>query len=74
MHLLEWNRDGDFSLTKDLIDNIPPHAILSHTWTVDGDDEVTFKDIVKHIGKNKASYAKLRFCGEQTASDSLQYF
>jgi hypothetical protein len=73
MRLLERKNNGEFSLTKDLIDNVPPYAILSHTWGADV-EEVTFKDLMDHTGKNKAGYAKIRFCGEQAASDDLQYF
>ena len=43
MHLVEWNSDGNFSLTKDLLDDeVPPYAILSHTWGPE-EDEVTFQ-------------------------------
>jgi hypothetical protein len=73
MRLLERRGDGDFTLTKDLIENIPPYAILSHTWGSDG-EEVTFQDLVNHNGTDKVGYAKIQFCGEQAAKDSLQYF
>jgi hypothetical protein len=73
MRLLEWKSDGDFSLTEDLTNNIPPYAILSHTWGSNG-EEVTFKDITGHTGKNKPGYAKIQFCGNQAANDGLQYF
>ena len=73
MRLLELKTNGEFSLTKYLINNIPPYAILSHTWG-DDDEEVTFKDLVEGTGKSKAGYRKIQFCGEQAASDGLQYF
>jgi len=73
MRFLEWKSDGDFSLTEDLIHNIPPYAILSHTWGAD-DEEVTFKDITGHTGKNKRGHAKIQFCGNRAANDGLQYF
>jgi hypothetical protein len=63
MRLLVLTNHEDFSLTKDLIDNIPPYAILSHTWGED-DDEVTFKDLTEGSGKSKAGYRKIQFCGE----------
>jgi hypothetical protein len=72
MRLLEWKSDGDFSLTKDLIHDIPPYAILSHTWGADT-EEVTFKDLTDDTGKSKAGYNKIRFCGEQARCDDLQY-
>lgn len=70
MHLLLRQSDGNYSLTEDLFSNIPPYAILSHTW---GAEEVTFKDISNNVGKNKNGYNKIRFCGEQAAKDGLQY-
>ncbi|KAL9083729.1 MAG: hypothetical protein Q9165_008395 [Trypethelium subeluteriae] len=73
MRLLEHKNDGDLRLIEDLIHNVPPYAILSHTWGING-EEVTFEDLVNNTGKNKAGYAKLRFCATQAANDSLQYF
>jgi Heterokaryon incompatibility protein (HET) len=73
MRLLELKAHGEFSLTEFVGDNIPPYAILSHTWGADS-EEVTFKDLVDHTGKNKAGYTKIKFCAEQAASDGLQYF
>lgn len=70
MRLLLRQSDGSFSLTEDRISNVPPYAILSHTW---GADEVTFKDISNNTGKKKNGYKKIRFCGIQAAKDGLQY-
>ncbi|KAF4634885.1 hypothetical protein G7Y89_g3214 [Cudoniella acicularis] len=72
MRLLELKNDGELSLTKDLIDNIPPYAILSHTWGEDN-EEATFQDLVQGVGKSKTGYRKIRFCKEQATRDSLQY-
>jgi hypothetical protein len=72
MRLLERKRDGEFSLTKELIDNIPPYAILSHTWGADT-EEVTFRDLMDGTGKSKAGYHKIRFCGEQAERDGLEH-
>ncbi|CAN9155936.1 unnamed protein product [Alternaria alternata] len=62
MRLLQQqaNGDADFSLVE-FIDDIPPYAILSHTWGADH-EEVTFKDIYKGKGKGRAKpgYEKLR--------------
>ena len=52
---------------------IPPYAILSHTWGADG-EEVTFKDLVESIGKNKTGYKKIEFCRNQAAIDGLHFF
>jgi hypothetical protein len=73
MRLLERNNDGEFSLTKVFIDDIPRYAILSHTWGADT-EEVTFEDLMNGTGNGKAGYNKIRFCGEQAKSDGLQYF
>jgi hypothetical protein len=73
MRLLQLKANSEFGLTKDLIDNIPPYAILSHTWGND-DEEVTFKDLAEGSKNTKAGYRKIRFCTEQAARDSLHYF
>ncbi|RAR10491.1 adenine phosphoribosyltransferase [Stemphylium lycopersici] len=74
MHLLQAVGEDDFSLV-DFFKDIPPYAILSHTWGAD-DDEVTFKDIYKKKGKGKTKpgYAKLKFCAAQAGKDGIQYF
>jgi hypothetical protein len=74
MRLLERNSAGAFILTKNFVgkDEIPPYAILSHTW-IEG-EEVTFKDLTDGTGEDKAGYGKIRFCGEQAIHDGLQYF
>jgi hypothetical protein len=72
MRLLEFD-SNDQLRSKDFTENIPPYAILSHTWGAD-DAEVTFDDLKNRSGTNKASYAKIQFCGEQARKDSLQYF
>jgi hypothetical protein len=53
--------------------DIPPYAILSHTWGADC-DEVAFRALTEGIGSNKVGYRKLNFCGEQARTDNLQYF
>jgi hypothetical protein len=73
MRLLALDENGMFSLTKDLIDNIPSYAILSHTWG-DDEEEVTFRDFSNDSGKTKIGYRKIQFCGEQAARDGLRYF
>ena len=73
MRLLILEARGEFSLTEFSGNKIPPYAILSHTWGDDG-EEVTFDDLRDNTGKNKAGYAKIKFCREQAAIDDLQYF
>lgn len=74
MRLLERNSAGAFIPTKNFVgnDEIPPYAILSHTWK-EG-EEITFNDLTGGTGKDKAGYDKIRFCGEQAIRDGLQYF
>jgi hypothetical protein len=73
MRLLQVDEKGEFSLADDLIDNIPPYAILSHTWGEDH-DEVNFKDLTTSPWKTKARYKKLRFCAGQAARDGLKHY
>ncbi|KAI9770859.1 MAG: hypothetical protein M1839_003022 [Geoglossum umbratile] len=74
MRLLLRSSTGEFSLTKNFVgdNNIPPYAILSHTWGADV-KEVTFEDLTNGTGKDKPGYKKIRFCGEQARQDDLQY-
>ncbi|EUC44361.1 hypothetical protein COCMIDRAFT_77060, partial [Bipolaris oryzae ATCC 44560] len=73
MRLIEFENQDKFSVTKDLHNEVPPYAILSHTWEAD-EEEVTLQDIVTGTGKDKAGYRKTQFCGERAASDGLRYF
>jgi hypothetical protein len=73
MRLLQFNRDGKFTFTKDLATDIPEYAILSHTWGPDS-DEVTYRDLINGAGKDKSGYKKLSFCANQAKLDGLQHF
>lgn len=73
MRLLTLDNHGKLSLTEDLLNNIPPYAILSHTWGADR-DEVTFDDLQNGLGKNKDGYTKIQFCGTQARKDKINYF
>ncbi|KAM3087076.1 hypothetical protein ACMFMG_001186 [Clarireedia jacksonii] len=64
--------DGGFVLTSFNDDNAPSYAILSHTWT-DG-QEVTYNELLAGTGTDKYGYAKIRFCSERAAADSVEYF
>jgi hypothetical protein len=74
MRLLKLNDDGRFSLVWFPKDEIPPYAILSHTWGRGEDDEVTFKDLIDGTGDKKKGFQKLQFCGNQAKADDLHYF
>jgi hypothetical protein len=79
MRLLYTTSDGKFRWTKDIIrsKDIPPYAILSHTW---GEQEVIFDDLksldsVKDVDAQKeASWNKIRFCAQQAERDGLEHF
>lgn len=73
MRLLKLSSLGELSLTKDLIDDRPPYAILSHTWRAD-DEEVTFSDLKNGLDRGKIGREKIEFCGKQARKDGLQYF
>lgn len=72
MCLLKVDIRGEVSLTANLVKDLPPYEILSHTWGAD-DDEVTFNDFQTASSKSKSGYAKIRFCGEQARKDRLEY-
>lgn len=77
MRLLQIGPKGELVFTKDLIhdkDDIPPYAILSHTWENDPDDELTYKDIKKQRVEAKPGYQKILFCKERAECDGLGYF
>jgi hypothetical protein len=79
MRLLYTASDRKLGWTKDIIrsEDIPPYAILSHTW---GEQEVIFNDLknldnVKDVdAKKKADWNKIRFCAQQAERDGLDYF
>jgi hypothetical protein len=79
MRLLKYGEDGCLTITSFDQNAIPHYAILSHTWGADA-GEVTFADLANGDGKHKPDYRKklgykkIRFCGEQTQQDGLQYF
>jgi hypothetical protein len=73
MRLLQLQGAGSFSLVEFQGSNVPPYAILSHTWGP-SHDEVTYQDLLSDTGKGKKGYGKLTFCGDQAAKDGLHYF
>jgi hypothetical protein len=79
MRLLKYGEDGRITISSFDDDALPRYAILSHTWGADV-EEVTFADLANGDGKHKPDYKKklgyrkIRFCGERTQQDGLQYF
>ncbi|KAF3763158.1 hypothetical protein M406DRAFT_84049 [Cryphonectria parasitica EP155] len=72
MRLLQLH-DDQVTLTNDLTHDLPPYAILSHTWGADS-EEVTFQDLSDKRGEHKTGYKKILFCGQQARRDGLQHF
>ena len=72
MRLLQLQGGGSFSLVEFQGNNIPPYAILSHTWGPN-DEEVIYQDVLSGTGRGKSGYHKLTFCAKQAAKDGLQY-
>lgn len=54
--------------------NIPPYAILSHTWG-SAEEEVSFRDMQKDrvTAASKAGYTKVQKCCLKAAQDGYQY-
>jgi hypothetical protein len=60
--------------------DIPPYAILSHTW---GSEEINFQDMSKDVLKEvrdqlmsqskEESYTKIKYCCDQASKDGLEY-
>jgi hypothetical protein len=73
MRLLHVGAKDELNLTEFSSGNVPPYAILSHTWGED-DSEVTYQDVKAGMGKEKAGYNKIRQCGQHAAKNNLSYF
>ncbi|KAH7077543.1 heterokaryon incompatibility protein-domain-containing protein [Paraphoma chrysanthemicola] len=79
MHLLHYDGAGGFSLATFHGNEIPPYAILSHTWGRD-DEEVSFQELQRYRGSDQSAlehrpgYANIRLCARQAKKDKLHYF
>jgi hypothetical protein len=73
MRLLRLEENGGYSLVEYFGSEIPPYAILSHTWGKDH-DEVTFKDLREGTGTEKVGRGKLAFCASRAAQDNIRFF
>jgi hypothetical protein len=61
----------DYSLSEFIGRNVPPYAILSHTW---GDDEVSFKDIQDlNAASRKEGFKKIGLCCKQAKEDGFEW-
>jgi hypothetical protein len=50
-------------------DDIPPYAILSHTW---GEEEVSFQDWSKEGYQEKRGYAKMNGCCGEAKGEAIR--
>lgn len=74
MRLLQNDDKNKFKLTDDLLKDIPPYAILSHTWGPPA-DEILYGDIIERKDITaKDAYRKLEFCRARSTCDHLQHF
>lgn len=73
MRLLYVGAAGELALTARHHSDVPPYAILSHTWGP-AEDEILFADIQNGTYKRKASAVrKINFCLDQIRKDGLNY-
>jgi hypothetical protein len=73
MRLLRLDHDDELSLVERYEGNIPPYAILSHTWGTD-DDEVTYLDFKHMANLHRPGWNKIHACARQVKKDKLRYF
>ncbi|PTD07628.1 Vegetative incompatibility protein HET-E-1 [Fusarium culmorum] len=76
MRLIQYEPSGDYRLERELgTESLPKYAILSHTWMLDNEGEVSLRDLTQGLAKTKPEgYEKIRFCGERAAHDGLNHF
>jgi hypothetical protein len=69
MRLLNVNAQK-LELVEFFGDQIPPYAILSHTW---GEDEVTFQDLQSGQYEHKLGYRKIHLTCQEARRDELSW-
>jgi hypothetical protein len=52
------------------VDNAPPFAILSHTWS---NQECSLQDMKDPNVKSRTGYKKIRYCCDQALKDGLEW-
>lgn len=58
------------SVISDHNEDIPPYAILSHTW---GDEEVSYTDFIEGKASSLKGYTKIQGCCKQAIADGLEF-
>jgi hypothetical protein len=53
-------------------DDIPPYAILSHTWGKEK-YEPTYQDLLRGTVESKRGYQKLKLCAKEALERRLSY-
>ncbi|GLA96992.1 hypothetical protein AtubIFM57143_004475 [Aspergillus tubingensis] len=61
---------GDFLIQEFFDYELPPYAILSHTW---GEEEVTYQEINAVSAKEKSGYKKIIQCCSVARADGYKY-
>lgn len=70
MRLIYCHTDGTLELKAFNKRDIPPYAILSHTWS---DDEVTFQHFLEGTSASHQGFEKISFCQRQALKDGLKH-
>ena len=73
MRLPECSDAGEFGLTEYFVndDEIPPYAILSHTWVAG--EEVVYEELKDGAGKGKSGYPCIRAIFPSPLNPLLRY-
>lgn len=73
MRLLKADCDITFEFEEFYDQNVPPYAILSHTWSKIPTDEVLYLDVIQGKSTEKSAYHKVRSALLQAGADRLGY-
>ena len=71
MRLLKRSANGGFELESFNDDELPPYAILSHTWSAG--QEVTYPELLAGTGHGKTGWDKILFYIDKAAKAGIQY-
>jgi hypothetical protein len=55
----------------DIFGDVPPYAILSHTW--DPGQEVSYQEMIAKEGRQKSGFLKIQRCCAQALADGLEW-
>jgi hypothetical protein len=65
-----WLINAESLQLNEFLQNVPPYAILSHTWD---DEEVTYNEMSKMKGHDKKGYRKIEMTCKQAIRDGLAW-